>query len=151
VPGGVTVTNIGFHDCDWHSGAPYSTTDWAGAAGGGQVSWATQTFAQNQNANALRWSTLYNFRFTANYPPVPSNVSLGLFKPGTPTSISFLASAPSGPPPCPADLDGDGQVGASDLAALLGSWGGGGPADFDGGGVGASDLAALLGSWGPCA
>lgn len=53
-------------------------------------------------------------------------------------------------PPCPADLDGDGSVGASDLAILLGSWGGGGPADFDGGGVGASDLAILLGSWGPC-
>lgn len=52
--------------------------------------------------------------------------------------------------PCPADLDGDGSVGAPDLAILLGSWGGGGPADFDGGGVGASDLAILLGSWGPC-
>lgn len=53
-------------------------------------------------------------------------------------------------PPCPADLNGDGQVGAADLAALLGSWGAGGPADFDGGGVSASDLAFLLGSWGPC-
>lgn len=51
---------------------------------------------------------------------------------------------------CPADLDGDGQVGASDLAILLGSWGGTGAADFDGGGVGASDLAILLGSWGAC-
>lgn len=55
-------------------------------------------------------------------------------------------------PACPADLDGDGQVGASDLATLLGSWGqAGGPADLDqDGSVGASDLASLLGSWGPC-
>lgn len=54
-------------------------------------------------------------------------------------------------PPCPADLDGDGQVGASDLAGLLGSWGGPGLADLDGDSVvGASDLAILLGSWGPC-
>jgi spore coat protein A len=55
-------------------------------------------------------------------------------------------------PPCPADLDGDGAVGSSDLAALLGSWGpGAAPADLNGdGNVNASDLAALLGSWGPC-
>lgn len=54
------------------------------------------------------------------------------------------------PASTPADLDGDGTVGASDLAALLGSWGTAGPfADLDGDGiVGASDLAALLAAWG---
>ena len=54
---------------------------------------------------------------------------------------------------CPADLTGDGQVGAADLAQLLGSWGPnpGHPADFnDDGMVNAADLAQLLGSWGPC-
>ena len=54
---------------------------------------------------------------------------------------------------CPADLDGDGNVGASDLLALLVSWGPckDCPADFDGdGNVGASDLLALLVNWGPC-
>lgn len=47
------------------------------------------------------------------------------------------------------DLDGDGLVGPSDLAILLGAWGStGGPADLDGdGSVGASDLAILLGAW----
>jgi predicted dienelactone hydrolase len=51
-------------------------------------------------------------------------------------------------PKLPADLDGDGVVGASDLAILLGAWGGKGPADLDGDGiVGASDLAILLGAW----
>ena len=56
------------------------------------------------------------------------------------------------PPPCPADLDGDGIVSASDLAQLLGSWRPcpGCPADFDdSGAVGAAELAQLLGSWGP--
>jgi len=51
----------------------------------------------------------------------------------------------------PADLDGDGIVGAADLAILLGSWGPceGCPADLDGDGVvDAVDLAILLGSWG---
>ncbi len=56
----------------------------------------------------------------------------------------------------PADFDGDGSVGASDLAVLLGSWGpcpkeGECPADLNGdGNVGPEDLAILLGSWGLC-
>ena len=59
------------------------------------------------------------------------------------------------PPPCPADLDGDGSVGGADLATLLADWGdgpgSGGPSDLDGDGVvGGADLAVLLASWGPC-
>ena len=46
------------------------------------------------------------------------------------------------------DLDGDGNVNASDLAILLGAWGGRGPADLNGdGSVDAGDLAILLGAW----
>ncbi|MCH7572517.1 MAG: thrombospondin type 3 repeat-containing protein, partial [Planctomycetes bacterium] len=58
--------------------------------------------------------------------------------------------------PISADLDGDGTVGAADLAILLGNWGPCGdcqdcPADLDGDcTVGAADLAMLLGGWGPC-
>lgn len=64
---------------------------------------------------------------------------------------------------CPADLDDNGEVGAFDLALLLGGWGPcdepcepGDPsttcaADLDGNcEVGAFDLALLLGAWGPC-
>jgi hypothetical protein len=48
-----------------------------------------------------------------------------------------------------ADLDGDGAVGAGDLAILLAGWGGSGPADLDRDGtVGAADLALLLAAWG---
>ena len=56
-------------------------------------------------------------------------------------------------PGCPADLDGDGQVDAADLAILLGGWGSSGASagDLDGSGsVGGSDLALLLGAWGAC-
>jgi hypothetical protein len=55
--------------------------------------------------------------------------------------------------PCPGDFDGDGDIGASDLAVLLGSWGGCEvcTADLDDDGdVDATDLAILLGSWGQC-
>ncbi len=58
---------------------------------------------------------------------------------------------------CPWDSDGDGNVGAFDLAVLLGNWGPlgvGNPArclDADGDGeIGPFDLAHLLGNWGPC-
>ena len=64
---------------------------------------------------------------------------------------------------CPADLDGNGNVGAFDLALLLGAWGPcaepcepGDPsttcaADLDGNcQIEAFDLALLLGTWGPC-
>lgn len=51
---------------------------------------------------------------------------------------------------CPADLDGDRSIGASDLAILLGAWGTPG-ADIDGNGTTeAADLGILLGSWGAC-
>jgi hypothetical protein len=54
---------------------------------------------------------------------------------------------------CPADLDGDGQVGVTDFLALLAEWGPnpGHPADLDGDGqVGVTDFLALLAAWGPC-
>ena len=54
---------------------------------------------------------------------------------------------------CSADLDGDEEVGAGDLASLLGSWGAcpDCPTDLNGDGqVGPIDLAILLANWGPC-
>ena len=55
------------------------------------------------------------------------------------------------PPPCPADLNGNGSVDAADLAVLLNAWGGSGTGDLDGNSiVDAADLAALLNAWGPC-
>lgn len=78
--------------------------------------------------------------FAITTPPIPRN------------SASPSPAACGGKPPaCPADLDSDGQVGASDLAILLGAWGGSGSADLDASGtVGASDLSILLGAWGAC-
>jgi hypothetical protein len=52
---------------------------------------------------------------------------------------------------CPADLNGDGEVNAADLAILLGGWSLPGPTDLNNDGTtDASDLAILLGAWGPC-
>ena len=55
-----------------------------------------------------------------------------------------------GPPPCPADINGDRDVGAQDLAILLGAWDTS-AVDLNGDGIaGAQDLAIMLGAWGAC-
>ncbi len=90
LPSGATATDIGFNDVDYHSGEPYSLTDWSPAVTlGSDISWQTQTYAANVNANALRWSTTYNFRFRSNAAPASGSVTVNLFKPGTPTQITF--------------------------------------------------------------
>lgn len=106
VPAGATVTNIGFHDVSYHSGEPFSGTDWSSSVAGNTVTWSTQTFAQNVNANALRWGTLYNFRFETDVPPPPAvTATIDLFRPGQagdPNSISTNFQ----PPPSIALLGG---------------------------------------------
>ncbi len=72
---------------------------------------------------------------------------------GQPSANQMLSIAVASviAPPCPADLDGDGVVGASDVALLLGAWGMPGPGDLDGNGVvGSGDVALVLGAWGGC-
>jgi hypothetical protein len=113
VPNGVTVTDIGFHDVDYHSGDPYSGIDWTPVQQDGALTWSTTPFATNVNANAIRWGTLYNFRFTADTAPVAATLTLGLFKPGAPTEITALAAGPDVAQNCKtdaacADLDENG-------------------------------------------
>jgi YVTN family beta-propeller protein len=83
-----------------------------------------------------------DFRFSAA-------LNLGIASwPGVPDGVDIIRF---GGAPLFGDLDGDGSVGASDLALILGAWGStGGPADLDGdGSVGAPDIALLLGAWTP--
>lgn len=52
---------------------------------------------------------------------------------------------------CPADVDGDGAVGGSDLTLVLAGWGSPGDSDVNGdGATNGTDLAVLLAAWGPC-
>jgi len=113
---GAEVSSIGFHDVDYHSGEPFDNTDWNMSESNGAVEWTSPaTFAQDPDTNALRWGTLYNFRFDASTPPVEGQVELSLFKPGTPNAIAFTGLVPEGTG-CPADLTGPSGDGVPDGA-----------------------------------
>jgi hypothetical protein len=95
---GVTVSNVGFHAPPQHPGwtfdgtvgnAGFSSTPWAFALGSGAATWSSETFAQNPNANAIRWGTLYNFRFDSNRPPTTLNATVGFFKTGAPIQVQI--------------------------------------------------------------
>ncbi|MBU0719376.1 MAG: hypothetical protein KJ749_14105 [Planctomycetes bacterium] len=102
--GDAAISNIGFHDVDYHSGEIYDLTDWTAVVEDGAITWSTEQFEFNANANALRFSTLYNFYFDANVAPGTAKITLGLFKPGTPTAVTALTVGPGilDPPNLPA-------------------------------------------------
>jgi hypothetical protein len=111
------VQNVGFHNVDYHSGEPYDGADWPGVRVSGAVQWATDTYAANANANALRWGTLYNFRFEANQPPQDTTVGLGLFKPGKPGAPDVVFARTIGPVGDPLDCNGNAVPDAVDIAS----------------------------------
>lgn len=88
------VDNIGFHDVDYHSGEPFDSADWPALLTDGSVSWSTNSYQIDTDANALRWGTLYNFRFDARACPGSTAVSLELLKPGAPTSVIVTTIGP---------------------------------------------------------
>jgi len=90
------VENIGMRDVFYHSGEPYSDADWT-MTKSNAVSWSTESHAANANANAIRWGTMYTFRFVAKRPPMSGTATIGLFKPGTPETLPVAVAVPSGP------------------------------------------------------
>lgn len=88
-PGAVTLTNVGTFQVNHHSGEPYATTAWAPTVAASSVSWASEDFATNANANALRWGIAFSFWFDADAGPGGLSHEIALFKPGSPTSVAF--------------------------------------------------------------
>jgi hypothetical protein len=104
------VTNIGFHAPESHNEI-YDNVPWTGEVStecptsDRCVTWTTVN-------NPVRWGTLYNFRFDANVPPQDPQVAgtetanavvtIGLFEPGTPTTLSAMTVGPMVGDPIPA-------------------------------------------------
>ena len=104
---GANVSNIGFHAPPQHPGwahdgtagdAGYSSTPWSVTQNASSITWSTETFATNQNANAIRFATLYNFRFDADQPPETANATVGFFKTGLPMSVEIQGPAAGATP-----------------------------------------------------
>jgi len=102
---GVNISNIGFHAPPQHPGFPhdgtqgdagYSSTPWEVTQNASFITWSTETFATNQNANAIRFATMYNFRFDADQAPNTTDATVGFFKTGSPMGVSI--QAPGGVP-----------------------------------------------------
>jgi hypothetical protein len=107
---GVNLSNIGFHappqEPGWANdnipgGQGYSSMPWNVTQDASSITWNTETFAQNQAANAIRFGTLYNFRFDADQPPVSTNATVGFFKTGSPIMAAIQGPAGGTPTPTP--------------------------------------------------
>ena len=157
--GNVQLTNIGFNDVDYHSNDGEGSvtrdgTDWAHTVSATEIKWQTTPYANNTNANAIKWGTMYNFRFDANTPPTVGTLTLGTWKVvGTVSALNSVIPAPVGPVKCVTDVNGDNQTNVGDLIAVIGAWGAcaGCPEDTnDDGQVDVADLLAVIAGWGPC-
>jgi hypothetical protein len=104
---GVNISNIGFHAPPQHPGfahdgtvgnAGYSSTPWSVIQDVSSITWSTETFATNQNANAIRYGTLYNFRFDADQPPETTNATVAFFKTGSPMKVEIQGPSGNGTP-----------------------------------------------------
>jgi hypothetical protein len=100
LPTSVTATNVACRTVAHHSGEGIDTGPWTASVLSDRVLWATDDFAFNPNANALRWGTLFNYRFDSNMSPTSGMAELGIFKGGGLLPVSAVVPlAPVGPPP----------------------------------------------------
>ena len=77
--------------------SPGPTTPGKARSRTGRVTWSTKTFQENENANAIRWGTTYNFWFETQAVPTQADADLGRFKPGSgPGTVSVKVQAPKG-------------------------------------------------------
>jgi hypothetical protein len=155
LPDGVNISSTFHRDVKHHSGEVYTNEDWTLVISDDAITWSGEPFSKNENANALRWGTMFNFGFVADVPPVLGDATLTLFRPGAPDAVLAAALVPGVPdqPPCAGDLDSTGEVDVFDLLELLAAWGpcGSCAADLDESGeVDVFDLLMLLAHWGPC-
>jgi hypothetical protein len=94
--GGAVITNIGSSAPASH-GEAWSNDPWQAAAADGRVTWSTNSFEENENSNAVRWGTTYNFWFETEAPPIEADAEIGRFKPGPgPATLTLKVKAPKG-------------------------------------------------------
>ena len=128
----------GFHSISYHSGEPIDDSPWTPVDDGSSLTWSTVDYAVNPNANAVRWGTMYNFWFETDTPPTTGDIEIGLFRPGTPGSVTASATVPTPGATCLGDFDGDGLVNFFDISAYIDAYNANEPA---------ADLSEPFGVW----
>jgi len=106
---GVTLSNLGFHMPPQQpaygadgtmNNAGFSSTPWTATQNPGMMIWSTETALANPNANAIRWGTMYNFRFDADKPPAQMFATVGFYKTGQPVNVLVQGPRSGTPSPC---------------------------------------------------
>jgi len=104
IPTSTTISNIEFfapvHHAPELNADNYSNDPWVVTQGDGQLTWSTDTFVTDPLANAVRWGTLYNFRFDADSPPQSQLATIGLYKTGGLISVPTLVPQAVGATDC---------------------------------------------------
>jgi hypothetical protein len=104
---GITVSNIGFHAPPNPAGfandgtvgnTGFSNAAWTSDQTMSDLTWSSETLAQNANANAIRFATMYNFRFDSDRPPQAATATIGFFKTGTPITVGIQGPMGTGTP-----------------------------------------------------
>ncbi len=112
-----TISNVGFHDVDYRDGDGSGNittdgTDWPATVAGGSIFW-TYVNVSPADDNAIRWGTMYNFRFDCDLPPSTGTAKLSEYKAAA--SVFGLTVAPAAVICTSGDLNGDGAVNGLDI------------------------------------
>jgi hypothetical protein len=119
----------------YHSSEPATFNDaWAFASTTSGARWSTpQTFAQNPNSSAIRYSTAGTFSVTTNTVPVTGTARLSYFKVAGTLELTGLPIPGNGAAPCAADFNHDGGVDFFDYLDFVDAFSrGAAAADFNG-------------------
>jgi hypothetical protein len=86
---GVNVSNIGFHTSPQEPGWPNDGT--FNNQGYGSTPWSV--VCAKSECHAIRWGTLYDFRFDADQPPQATSATVDFFKTESPMKVAIQAPA----------------------------------------------------------
>ncbi len=92
IPTAAATRAVTFRDLDTEAG-----NDWTITTTGGAVTWATDDFATDPNANVLEYQMLFNLGFEADQRPTTVGAAGGLYRPGLGTSFVISTSGPDVP------------------------------------------------------
>ncbi|MEM7231495.1 MAG: hypothetical protein AAF517_04945 [Planctomycetota bacterium] len=117
IPSSTQISGVEFHAPRDHD-VSFSNDAWTHSRTGTGLTFTT---TEGDDANPLRWGTMYTFRFDANAEPVETTATIGLVPPGETNEYSGLTRGPAagGITFKRGDSTGDGAINVTDAVATL--------------------------------